>query len=134
MTDWVTHHYAVPLGDAYRWEATFEDLPAQLSQQIEQDFGLAWVVELSEVEAVRMMLAMGRCVQSWGMGVLMVPDWHRAEFVSRQSESAGDCVWWELRRVGFATHRAQQVFEAALSRQAPDAGRFSLSSRIQFGH
>jgi hypothetical protein len=116
MSDWETQYYAVAVREDSLWEAAFDALPDQLGCQIERDFGVWWVAQTSEVEAVRMVLALGRSrVHSLGEGALFLSDWHRSEFLERFSESAGaKCQWHRLRLAHFATDEAQSAFEALL--------------------
>ena len=116
MNNWDTRYYEVAECEDGLWEAAFHSLPRHLTSQIEPDFGVCWVAQLSEVEAVRMTLAMGTTrIKSEGDGVLIVPDCQRAEFLERLSEAAGaQCRWRRFRRVHFATAAAQAAFEAAL--------------------
>ena len=116
MNNWDTRYYEVAECEDGLWEAAFHSLPRHLTSQIEPDFGVCWVAQLSEVEAVRMTLAIGTTrIKSEGDGVLIVSDCVRVEFLERLSESAGvHCQWWRLRRVHFATARSRQAFEAAL--------------------
>lgn len=116
MSDWGTQYYAVaPRKDAL-WEASFDALPDRFGCQIELDFVVWWVAQTSEVEAVRMVLALGRSrVHSLGEGALFLSDWHRSEFLERFSESAGaKCRWHRLRSAHFATPAVQAAFEALL--------------------
>ena len=116
MRNWDTRYFEVAECEDSLWDAAFDALPHHFAGQIEQDFGVCWVAQLCEFEAVRMMLAMGTTrIKSEGDGVLIVPDCQRAQFLERLSESAGvHCQWWRLRRVHFATARSRQAFEAAL--------------------
>ena len=116
MRGWTPHVYEVKASEDAQWEAAFEALPGYLGCQIEQDFGVSWIAELSEVEACRMVLAMGaNRITSLGEGILVVPDCYRAEFGLRFSQSTGArCRWTRLRRAHFATVAAQAAFEALL--------------------
>lgn len=114
MSGWVI--YEVEESEDARWDAAFEALPAQFGCQIEPDFGVLWIAELSEVEAVRMLMAFENDrIKSLGRGILVVPDCYRAEFLGRLSEST-ECRsgWTRLRRVHFATAIAREAFESVL--------------------
>ena len=115
MRNWDTRYFEVEEFEDSLWETAFDALPRHFASQIEQDFSVCWVAQLSKIEAFRMMLAMGSRLHSAGDGVLIVSDCERDEFLERLSESAGvHCQWWRLRRVHFATARSRQAFEAAL--------------------
>ena len=114
MSGWETRTYPVAAGEDDLWEAAFDALPDQLGDQIEQDFVVWWVAQTSEVEAVRMVLALGILrARSLGEGALFLPDCYRAEFLERFSESTkAICRWRRLRSAHFATPAAQAAFEA----------------------
>ena len=116
MSGWVAEIYEVKASEDAQWEAAFEALPAEFGCQIEPDFGVSWIAQMSEIEACRMMLAMGaNRITSLGGGVLVVPDRHRAELKQCFSQSTGArCRWTRLRRAHFATAAAQAAFEALL--------------------
>ena len=116
MSDWETQYYPVAAKKDRLWEAAFDALPDRLGRQIEVDFVVWWVAETSEIEAVRMVLALGISrVRSLGEGALFLPDCYRAEFLERFSESeSATCRWHRLRSAHFATPAVQAAFEALL--------------------